>query len=126
MNWLGDHHLAGISSHVLRGMLDSIFRQHSDKPSLLVLSDTNVFVDDKSGETLAVKHAQKFNASIFRFQNPFYAEGDHASAILIEDVDESDMADEKPAKPAFSSNDFPAASIPSLANIFIMQRSPLH
>ena len=84
----------------LRGMLDAVFAQHRDKATLLVLSDTNIFPDDKRGESLAVKHAQKFNTNIYRFSNPKYAEGSDAQGIgLIEDVSDQDLEDEPPAKP---------------------------
>lgn len=74
-------------------MLQSVFAQHPDQPTFLILTDSNVFFDDAGGRKLATEHAHRFNLRIFRFSNPYYAEGDHANATLIEDGDgEEDTA----------------------------------
>ncbi|EAY29851.1 hypothetical protein [Microscilla marina] len=75
----------------LREMLPEAFQRYRDQPTLLVLSDTNIFADDPGGRSLAVKHSHKFHARIFRFQNPEYAEGRQEQAFgVIEDVEEED------------------------------------
>lgn len=80
------------SKQELRGTLDTVFAQHRDKPALLVLSDGNIFTNDKVGESLAVKHARKFNTNIYRFANPLYAEGSNEQGVgLIEDVSDEDL-----------------------------------
>jgi len=75
-------------------MLESVFLQHPDQATFLILSDTNVFFDDPGGRKLATEHASKFNLRIFRFSNPVFAEGDQANAAIIEegDEDESEQA----------------------------------
>ena len=82
-------------------MLNQVFARHPDKSALLVLSDGNIFPNDKRGESLAVKHAQKFNANIYRFANPKYAEGSDArGGGLIEDVTDQDL--QETPKPKFA------------------------
>ncbi len=89
------------SKQELRGTLDTVFAQHRDKSALLVLSDGNIFTNDKVGESLAVKHSRKFNASIYRFVNPLYAEGSDAQGVgLIEDVSDEDLRQAPKPKPA--------------------------
>lgn len=73
----------------LREMLPEAFKRYREHPTLLVLSDTNIFADDPSGRSLAVKHSTKFHCRIFRFQNPEYAEGSQEHSYgEIEDVEE--------------------------------------
>ncbi|EAY30972.1 hypothetical protein [Microscilla marina] len=75
----------------LREMLPEAFKRYHERPTLLVLSDTNIFADDPGGRSLAVKHSHKFHARIFRFQNPEYAEGRQEQAFgVIEDVEEEE------------------------------------
>jgi len=69
-------------------MLEGVFLQHPEQATFLILSDTNVFFDDPGGRKLATEHASKFNARIFRFNNPVFAEGDQANTAIIEDGDE--------------------------------------
>ena len=72
-------------------MLESVFLQHPEQATFLILSDTNVFFDDPGGRKLATEHASKFNVRIFRFNNPVFAEGDQANVAIIEDGDEEDI-----------------------------------
>ncbi|EAY28352.1 hypothetical protein [Microscilla marina] len=75
----------------LREILPEAFQRYRDQPTLLVLSDTNIFADDPGGRSLAVKHSHKFHTRIFRFQNPEYAEGRQEQAFgVIEDVEEEE------------------------------------
>lgn len=69
-------------------MLESVFLQHPDQATFLILSDTNVFFDDPGGRKLATEHASKFNLRIFRFNNPVFAEGDQTNTAIIEEGDE--------------------------------------
>mgnify|MGYP007016255292 FL=1 len=69
-------------------MLESVFLQHPDQATFLILSDTNVFFDDPGGRKLATEHASKFNLRIFRFNNPEFAEGDQTNTAIIEEGDE--------------------------------------
>lgn len=83
-------------------MLPEAFKRYREHPTLLVLSDTNIFADDPSGQSLAVKHSQKFHCHIFRFQNPEYAEGnlEQHSYGVIEDVEEEAPKAKKPSAKA--------------------------
>ena len=81
-------------------MLESVFLQHPEQATFLVLSDTNVFFDDPGGRKLATEHASKFNLRIFRFNNPVFAEGDQANAAIIEDGDEEDGGTQPPTTTA--------------------------
>lgn len=85
----------------LREMLPEAFKRYREHPTLLVLSDTNIFADDPSGQSLAVKHSQKFHCRIFRFQNPEYAEGSQEHSYgEIEDVEEEAPKVKKPSAKA--------------------------
>jgi len=87
-------------------MLESVFLQHPDQATFLILSDTNVFFDDPGGRKLATEHASKFNLRIFRFSNPVFAEGDQANAAIIEEGDEEDGGTQPPStKTAGSKNE---------------------
>ena len=77
-------------------MLESVFLQHPDQATFLILSDTNVFFDDPGGRKLATEHASKFNVRIFRFSNPVFAESDQANAAIIEDGDEDGNGTQPP------------------------------
>ena len=78
------------SKKELGQMLESVFLQHPEQATFLILSDTNVFFDDPGGRKLATEHASKFNLRIFRFSNPVFAEGDQANAAIIEEGDEDE------------------------------------